>query len=126
MFMTKLTKACVIAALTIGLGNGLAQAQDADIVGSLTEAETEKVGTFSRAVGQSYVCTDEADLAAMREDVRLIFNFITQDMGTDAAFLYAVGVGHGSRTDKALLECAKLLKDWQETREKFRLTEEAQ
>lgn len=113
------------AVVLLTLSNGATQAQEKeDIVGSLTEDETTKVGKFGKGVGQAYICADESARPEMIEDMRLIFNFVSQDMGTDAAFLYAIALGFGAGETADGLDCDKLLAKWGEVREEFDLKEE--
>jgi len=113
------------AVVLLTLSSGAVQAQE-DIVGSLTAGETTKVGTFGKGVGQAYICADESARPEMIEDMRLIFNFVSQDMGTDSAFLYAIALGFGAGETAEGLDCGKLLTKWAEVREDFDLTEEGQ
>jgi hypothetical protein len=69
---------------------------------------------------------DEADQQEMKEDIRMVFNFVAQDMGTDAAYVFAVGVGSGAHEKAEGLKCESLLSKWGESREAFGLTEEGQ
>jgi hypothetical protein len=115
------------AVVLLALSSGAVRAQDeGDIVGSLTEGETTKVGKFGKGVGQAYICADESARPEMLEDIRLIFNFVSQDMGTDAAFLYAIALGFGAGETAAGHDCAKLLTKWGEVREEFDLKEEGE
>lgn len=100
---------------------GLAQAEDDGIVGSFSEKESRKIGIFGRTVDKAYLCEPEADQQEAKEDIRLIFNFIAQDMGTDAAYLYAVGVGYGGRSDPASVDCDDVATKWGMIRQKFNL-----
>ncbi len=62
----------------------------------------------------------------MKEDIRMVFNFVAQDMGTDAAYVFAVGVGSGASENAEGLDCEKLLSKWGASREALGLTEEGQ
>jgi hypothetical protein len=100
-----------------------AQAQE-NVIGSLTAEEMGKSLNFGRGVGKTFLCVDEADQQEMKEDIRMVFNFISQDMGSDAAYVFAVGVGSGANEKAEGLNCEKLLTKWGKSLEAFGLTEE--
>ena len=117
---------CGAAGLAIAtlMATATVSAQDAaDVIGSLTREETAKVSVFGRSAGEAFLCVKDDDRAEMREDVRTIYNFVAQDMGTDAAFVYAVGVGQGTQSEAASLDCAELLRRWTLARDRVGLTE---
>ena len=117
--------AAVLVTLLLALPLATAQAQE-NVIGSLTAEEMGKAFDFGRGVGKTFHCVGEADQQEMKEDVRMVFNFVAQDMGTDAAYVFAVGVGNGSNEKAEGLNCEKLLTKWGESRESFGLTEEGQ
>ncbi len=118
-----LSAALVAASLTVGTAT--AQAQE-NTIGSLTAEEMGKAFDLGSGVGKSFLCVDEADQQEMKEDIRMVFNFVAQDMGTDAAYVFAVAVGSGAQEKAEGLDCEKLLTKWGESRESFGLTEEGQ
>jgi hypothetical protein len=114
-----------VAAASLTFWTATAQAQE-NTIGSLTAEEMGKALDFGRGVGKTFRCVDEADQQEMKEDVRMVFNFISQDMGSDAAYVFAVGVGSGAEEKAEGLDCEKLLTKWGESLEKLGLTEEGQ
>jgi len=118
-----LSAAVVAASLTVWTAT--AQAQE-NTIGSLTTKEMGKAFNLGSGVGKSFLCVDEADQQEMKEDIRMVFNFISQDMGTDAAYVFAIGVGTGVKENAEELDCEKLLTKWNDSREKLGLTEEGQ
>ena len=114
-----------VAAASLTFWTATAQAQE-NTIGSLTAEEMGKSLDFGRGVGKTFLCVDEADQQEMKEDIRMVFNFVAQDMGTDAAYVFAVGVGSGARENAEGLNCEKLLTKWDESSESFGLTEEGQ
>ena len=73
-----LSAAVVAASLTVWTAT--AQAQE-NVIGSLTTEEMGKAFDFGRGVGKTFLCVGEADQQEMKEDVRMVFNFVAQDMG---------------------------------------------
>ena len=120
--MRLLTTAIFLLALG-SAGQVSAQSGSSDLVGSLTEEETSKVVRFGRGVGQAYTCAKPEDRPEMLEDIRMIFNFMNQDMGTDAAFVYAALVGYGSSEAGGTFDCSERLKQWAEILDQFGLSE---
>ncbi len=116
-----LSAAVVAASLTVWTTT--AQAQER-LIGVLTAEEMERAFDFGVGVGKAFLCVGEADQQEMKEDVRMVFNFVAQDMGTDAAYVFAVGVGNGTNEKAEGLNCDNLLTEWGELRESFGLTEE--
>lgn len=117
--------AALAALLTLPAGGALAQ-DPGEVIGSLTDEETQKVAKFGRGVGQAYTCAGEDEKVEMLEDIRMIFNFVSQDMGTDAAFLYATTVGYGSGEEGGDFDCAERLEQWADVRGQFGLTEDGE
>ena len=120
--MKYVLSAAVTAAL-LTVWTTTAQAQE-NTIGSLTAEEMGKAFDLGSGVGKSFRCVDEADQQEMKEDIRMVFNFISQDMGSDAAYVFAIGVGTGVKENAEELDCEKLLTKWNDSREKLGLTEE--
>jgi hypothetical protein len=121
----KYVLSAAVMAASLTAWTATAQAQE-NVIGSLTEEEMGKALDFGMGVGKTFLCVDEADQQEMKEDIRMVFNFVAQDMGTDAAYVFAVGVGSGAHEKAEGLKCESLLSKWGESREAFGLTEEGQ
>ena len=121
--MKSITIAALAALFALPAGGALAQ-DPGEVIGSLTDAETQKVAKFGRGVGQAYTCAGEDEKVEMLEDMRMIFNFVSQDMGTDAAFLYATATGYGSGEKGGDFNCEERLEQWADVRDQFDLTED--
>ena len=100
----------------ITLAAGTATALDADSV-----AMERKVRGLGTTIGNAYVCTEEKARKKFEEEAHHLFDLIAQDVGTDLAYIYAIGVGSGSEHSKKKLDCPKLLKDWAEIRDDYEL-----
>ena len=110
-----------------------AEGEPGELLGSLTKDEMDKVVEFGRVVGQAYACAKKEDRPEMLEDIRMIFNFIIQDIGTDAAFVYAALLGYGASEGpdsgsgggdgKAKFDCAERLEQWTLVLDEFGLSE---
>ena len=85
-----------------------------------------KVRAVALAVGNAYVCTDEAARAQFREEAHHLFDLIVQDVGSDLGFAYATTVGVGSTQPRSTLDCGALLAQWEALREDYELKAEDQ
>lgn len=112
----------VLAAVVAGAFAYSAFAQDGEVVGSLTEEETEEVAAFGRDMGHALQCTPKERQAELLDDLRAIFHFVSADVGTDSAFLYAITLGVGATEKNDEVNCEELLADLQETLDAFELT----
>lgn len=81
----------------------------------------EKVRALGIGIGNAYVCTEEADRAEFKEEAQYLFDLILQDVGSDMAYIYAVGLGYGSSVSIDKLDCPDMLQQWQEIREDHEL-----
>jgi hypothetical protein len=95
---------------------GVATAVDADSI----EME-RKVRALGDRIGHAYVCTEEKAREQFEEEAAHLFDLIIQDVGSDLAYVYAIGIGAGAQRSKKKLDCPKLLKDWGEIREDYEL-----
>jgi hypothetical protein len=95
---------------------GTATAFDADSV-----AMERKVRALGTRIGNAYVCTEEKAQAQFEEEAALLFDLIIQDVGSDLAYVYAIGIGSGAQRSKKKLDCPALLKDWGEIRDDYEL-----
>ena len=95
---------------------GVASAQSAE-----DEAMTRRVRRLGTAIGKAYVCTPEKGQEDFNEEAHHLFDLIVQDVGSDFAFTYAVGLGRGASVPKENADCAKTLKQWEEIREDYEL-----
>jgi len=68
-----------------------------------------KVRQLGIAVGKAYVCAPVEDRAYARADFEEMFDTILDVDGHELAFVFAVGIGYGAASDKAGLDCAKLI-----------------
>ena len=118
--MSKFVLAAIVAAFA------LPAVAAEDMVGSLTPDEVKKVAGFGRDVGHAYQCADEETRAEMKNDMRLVFDFIVQDMGSDTAFLYAVTVGYGGAETNEDVDCEALAAEWQRVLKEFDIVREEQ
>jgi len=100
----------------ISLAAGTATALDAESV-----AMERKVRALGTTIGNAYACTEEKAREQFEEEAALLFDLIVQDVGTDLAYIYAIGIGSGSMWPKKKLDCPKRLKDWSEIREDYEL-----
>ena len=97
-------------------GAGVAHAQDVDDV-----AMKRKVRSLGVAIGNAYACSEEKARDGFNSEAHHLFDLIVQDVGSDLGFVYATSVGYGSSVPKEKLDCAKLLKQWEEIREDYEL-----
>jgi hypothetical protein len=114
-----------ISAGVLGLlvaATGVAAAQDAQDRRDPSDVAMErKVRKLALRIGGAYACTDEKGRDEFKEEAHHLFDLIVQDVGSDLGYTYATGIGIGSAQPKEKLDCPKLLKEWEEIREDYRL-----
>jgi hypothetical protein len=114
-----------ISAGVLGLlvaATGVAAAQDAQDRRDPSDVAMErKVRKLALRIGGAYACTDENGRDEFKEEAHHLFDLIVQDVGSDLGYTYATGIGIGSAQPKEKLDCPKLLKEWEEIREDYRL-----
>jgi len=112
---TSISILCVVF-LFAWAGAGVAVAESAE-----DPAMERRVKRLGNTIGEAYVCTEEKKREKFEEEAHLLFDLIVQDVGSDLAYLYAVGVGSGSTLPKKRIDCPKRLKQWKEIREDYEL-----
>lgn len=81
----------------------------------------EEVRVAAIAIGNAYVCLDEADREGFQSEVHHLFDLILQDVGSDVAFTYATALGYGAAVEKEDVDCPVALEQWQGMRADFEL-----
>ena len=104
-----------ISALSLAM-SAFAQATDAEL-----ETKGRKI---DEAVGNAFVCMEDSRRTDMKEEIRILYNSILQETGSDLGFVFASSVGYGSAQQESKLECSKMLGQWQEMRQDYELVEE--
>ena len=110
---------------SVFLFSGLAMFESAFAQGADAEMEG-KVRKIALAVGNAFVCMDEAGRPVMKEEIRQFYSAIVQEAGTDLGFVFASSVGYGSAQPKDKFDCEKMLKQWDGMRDDYELKAEEQ